>query len=278
MKKMRIKQWLSVLMAAAVTAGGLNIPSNPVFAATEVIEDSGDRDVNFNMDWKFALDETDSMEAGGLDYDDSEWEDIQIPHDFSITQEQSNQYEAESGFFPGGTGWYRKYVVFPTSYINKTVVLNFDGVYNNAYVYVNGEKIGEHHYGYTDFSFDISDRIICDGRTENVIAVKAVNEFPSSRWYSGSGIYRDVMLVVTDPLHVAKNGTYVTTPNLEAQKDGAVDVHIETTVQNDNSLGADADVRTTIEDANGLVVSNTVGQDSISVPAEIGRASCRERV
>ncbi len=271
MKNKCIRKWVSVFLASAIAMTGLPVPFAPVALKaaenTTVVLDTGDRTVNFNPDWKFILDSEGNMKADGIDYDDSAWENVSVPHDFSITQEQSNDYEAESGFFPGGTGWYRKTAVFPSSYAGKTIVLNFDSVYNNAYVYINGEKVGEHHYGYTDFSFDITDLVSCDGKTENVIAVKAVNEFPSSRWYSGSGIYRDVTLVVTDPVHVAKNGTYVTTPDLAEQKDGAVDVQIETTVQNDKGSDTAASVRTTIEDADGRVVSDAVGQDNVSVPA-----------
>lgn len=87
----------------------------------------------------------------------------------------------------------------------------FDGVYQNAYVYVNGKQVGENHYGYISFAFDISKYLVCDGLTDNVIAVKVVNKLPSSRWYSGSGIYRDVKLIVADQIHVSQNGTQITT-------------------------------------------------------------------
>ncbi len=269
MKSKRIRQWISILMAAALTLGSPVIPiDNDVTAnAAEAVTltESNDREINFNKDWKFFLDENgekdNAIDASAANYDDSSWEDVQIPHDFSISEEFSNDYEAESGFLPGGTGWYRKNVIFPASYSGKSVILNFDGVYNNAYVYVNGTKLGEHHYGYTNFSFDISDEITCDGNTENVIAVKAVSEFPSSRWYSGAGIYRDVTLTVADPIHVSLNGTYVTTPNLESEQNGDVTVNVETTVQNDSSASASVSVRTTIQDAEGNAVSELVSDD-----------------
>lgn len=73
---------------------------------------------------------------------------------------------------PGGTGWYRKNFTLPSDYAGKSIVLNFDGSYNHTYVYVNGTKVGENHYGYNDFAFDISKHLICDGKTENVISVK----------------------------------------------------------------------------------------------------------
>ena len=279
MKNKRMKQWLSVLMAAVLTLGSPAITADSAQAAettAEILQDSTDREINFNKDWKFLFDETEHVDAGGKDYNDSSWENVQIPHDFSITQEFSNDYEAESGFLPGGTGWYRKNVVFPASYGGKSVILNFDGVYNNAYVYINGTKIGEHHYGYTNFSFDISDLITCDGTSENVIAVKAVSEFPSSRWYSGAGIYRDVTLTVADPVHVGLNGTYVTTPQLEAQKDGDVTVKVETTVQNDSNTQINAAVRTTILDAKGTTVSKSPAENTLSIAAENSEKQTQE--
>lgn len=271
MKNKRIRRWLSILMAAALTLGSPVIPVNTAVTAQAaeavVLAETDEREINFNKDWKFFLDESEKEDASASNYDDSSWEDVNLPHDFQITEEFSNNYEAESGFLPGGTGWYRKTVVFPASYAGKSVILNFDGVYNNAYVYVNGTKLGEHHYGYTNFSFDISDQITCDGSSENVIAVKAVNEFPSSRWYSGSGIYRDVTLTVANPVHVSLNGTYVTTPDLETQKDGDVTVKAVTTVQNDGSAQVSASVSTTIEDSEGKVVSKAAVENTLNVEA-----------
>ena len=145
--------------------------------------------------------------------------------------------------------------------------VKLDGIHDHAYVYVNGTKVGEHHYGYTNFAFDISDLLVCDGETKNVIAVKAVNQFPSSRWYSGSGIYRDVTLTVTDPVHVAMDGTYVTTPDLEEQQDGDVTVQVETIVRNDSAEAVDASVRTTILDDQDQPVSDPV-TEIVSVDAE----------
>lgn len=263
MKPKQRRRWLSWLLATAVVFGNFSVPAAaaPVSADAAVFAETAEneREVNFNTDWKFQLGDTEGAEQ--IDFDDSAWEEELLPHDFSITQEYSNDYEAESGFLPGGTGWYRKSVVLPKEYAGKSLVLNFDGVYNHAYVYVNGEKLGENHYGYNDFSFDISDYVTCDGSTENVIAVKAVCTFPSSRWYSGAGIYRDVKLVVTDAVHVSKNGTYVTTPNLEEEQYGDVTVNVETKVQNDGSASANAVVRTTVLDADGYEVSDPVSSD-----------------
>ena len=106
----------------------------------------------------------------------------------------------------------------------------------NHEVYVNGKLVGEHNYGYTAFAFDITDELICDGESENVIAVKVKNPIPSSRWYSGSGIYRDVTLTVTDSIHVSHLGTTVTTPEIQTQQGGNVDVVVETDANLDSGL------------------------------------------
>lgn len=208
------------------------------------------RQTNFNSGWKFYLGT--SSTAQNKNFDDSKWKNVILPHDFSISQAYTTRGEAESGFLPGGTGWYRKTFTLPAADEGKRIVLNFDGVYSDAYVYVNGTSVGENHYGYSSFAFDISDYVTCDGATENVIAVKAVNTIPSSRWYSGSGIYRDVTLMVTDPIHVSWHGTYVTTPNIQ-KGDGTVQAAVE--VSNETSKAATVTVSNTVYNSDGEAVS-----------------------
>ena len=218
--KHRFNKLLAVMLAASLcvtvlprAAAGASDNDGVSFTEPEVVKVSAvkeERETNFNEGWKFNLGDVNG--AQNMGYNDAAWKDITIPHDFSIFQNFTSSGEAESGYLPGGTGWYRKTFTLPESFEGKTILLNFDGVYSDAYVYVNGTQVGEHHYGYTTFAFDISDALTCDGATQNLIAVKAVNNIPSSRWYSGSGIYRDVTLVVTEPVHVDLNGTTVTTP------------------------------------------------------------------
>lgn len=168
-----------------------------------------------------------------------------LPHDYSIDQGFSTAApaEQESGYVLGGTGWYRKSFTLDESMQGKTVSIDFDGVYMNATVYLNGEKLGTHPYGYTPFSFVLPQDKLKFGSEENVITVKVDHKQPSSRWYSGSGIYRDVKLTVADPVHVANYGTTVTTPDIESGK-GTVSVVTE--VQNDSSEAADVSVKQTV--------------------------------
>lgn len=207
----------------------------------KVISNELSRENDFNKDWKFYLGDNNS--ASNQSFDDSSWDDVDLPHDFSIIQAYTSSGEAESGFLPGGIGWYRKSFAMPASAKGKNVLLNFDGVYSDAYVYVNGTYVGEHHYGYTSFAFDITEYLTCDGSTENIVAVKAVNNIPTSRWYSGSGIYRDVTLIVTEDVHVDLNGTRVTTPSI-ANNDGTVNVAVE--IVNNGASDASVTVTNTV--------------------------------
>lgn len=187
------------------------------------------RSQNFNENWKFLL--GDAGNAQEISFDDSRWRDITLPHDYSIEQGYSPNMEAESGYLPGGIGWYRKNFTVPTSTANKQIRVDFDGVYMDATIYINGKEIGNHPYGYSPFSFDLTPYLNFGG--DNVIAVKVNHQTPSSRWYSGSGIYRDVKLTITPMVHETVYGTKISTPNLESSHSGNVDVHAETSVKNE---------------------------------------------
>ena len=221
----------------------------------------GERSTIFNQNWKFF--KGDPAGASETNFNDSSWRVLNLPHDWSIEDDFTVEGEAESGFLLGGTGWYRKHFVVPEKFNGKDFTLNFDGVYMNAEVYVNGKKLGSHNYGYTAFAFDITDELICDGITENVISVKVSNPTPSSRWYSGSGIYRDVTLSVTDSIHVGYLGTTVTTPKLEDQKSGNVDVNVKTTIENESLSDSEVTLKTTIINNDGKEVSTPVSEKKV---------------
>lgn len=272
MKKRTIRRWFSSVLAGILLVANLSIPvyaeenesgtiaGEPVTVqVSSGVQDS--RKMNFNEGWKFYLGTSGS--AQNQNFDDSGWESVDLPHDFSISQSYTASGEAESGFLPGGTGWYRKSFTLPQSYEGKTVVLNFDGAYSDSTVYVNGTQVGENHYGYNSFAFDITDYLTCDGVSENVVAVKVVNNIPSSRWYSGSGIYRDVTLIATEPVHVGLNGTYVTTPEISGGN-GAVDAEID--VVNDGDAAAEVTVRSTVYTQNGETASDTA-ETTVNVEA-----------
>ncbi|MBD3948334.1 Ig-like domain-containing protein [Tuanshanicoccus lijuaniae] len=190
----------------------------------------GQRETNFNRNWRIS--NGDVVDGEKEDLDVSNWRLIDLPNDFSIEKEPSTKNEAESGFYPGGTQWYRKNFVLSKEYLNKELSLSFDGSYMTTEVYVNGKKVGEHKNGYSPFNMNLTEYLHRDGKTENQIALKVTNETPSSRWYSGSGIYRDVSLVVTDKVHVSHNGVTVTAPQLKEQANADVDVNVKANVTN----------------------------------------------
>ena len=259
--KKRMKQLMAVMLSVALCvpaipgAYGYAATSGTTFTQEEEIALSGlgsERSTLFNDGWKFSL--SDPSGAESTSFNDGSWDAVTLPHDFSISQNFTTSGEAESGFLPGGTGWYRKSFTVPSGCDGKSVILSFDGVYQNAYVYVNGKQVGENHYGYTSFAFDISKYLVCDGLTDNVIAVKVVNKLPSSRWYSGSGIYRDVKLIVADQIHVIQNGTQITTPDIE---NGVGTVSAKVKVANSGTSSANITVRNTVYDIKGQKVSES---------------------
>ncbi|MDX3245213.1 glycoside hydrolase family 2 TIM barrel-domain containing protein [Streptomyces sp. ME18-1-4] len=254
----------SVLLAstAAPAAGALLGP--PAQAAEAAARALGRRTVALRDGWRFALvnpggitDPTGQYaDAAAPGYDDSAWREVAVPHDWSIEQTPTTQNGTTSGtgFFPGGLGWYRLAFTLPPAQAGKRISVEFDGVYMDSSVYCNGAEVGHHPYGYTGFAFDLTGLLHTDGVTENVLAVKVQNRLPSSRWYSGSGIYREARLVVTEPVHVARWGTYVTTPEVTGER--AV-VRVETSVVNASGTGADVEVVSRILARNGRTVART---------------------
>ena len=191
-----------------------------------------DRKVEFNQNWHFKLN-ANAKDAVKPDADVSSWKKLDLPHDWSIYNDFDHDSPAqnEGGQLNGGDAWYRKTFKLDEEDLNKNVRITFDGVYMDSQVYVNGQLVGHYPNGYNQFSYDITDYLHKDGR-ENVVAVHAINKQPSSRWYSGSGIYRDVTLQVTDKVHTEKNGTTILTPDLEKQQNGKVDTHVTSKIVN----------------------------------------------
>ncbi len=197
--------------------------------------------------WKFVLGDPDGAETTA--FPDSTWRTVDLPHDWSIEGRpaKDNPTGAGGGFFPAGIGWYRKAFSVPADWRGKRVSVEFDGVYRDATVYLNGRKLGTHAYGYTSFTFDLTPDLNFTG--PNVLAVRVDNSAqPNSRWYSGSGIYRHVRVVVTEPTHVAHWGVFVTTPMVS---DGSAIVSVQTKVSNDSAKSSEVTVQTTFYDRSG---------------------------
>ncbi|MFF8018809.1 glycoside hydrolase family 2 TIM barrel-domain containing protein [Streptomyces sp. NPDC007929] len=253
----------SVLLAsAAAPAAGTLLGAPETWAAEQGPDASGRRTVALRDGWRFALvnpggttDPTGAYADAHLPgHDDSGWREIAVPHDWSIEQTPTTEHDTTSGtgFLPGGLGWYRLAFTLPPGVAGKRVSVEFDGVYMDSTVHCNGEEAGRHPYGYTGFALDLTDLVHTDGTTENVIAVEVRNRLPSSRWYSGSGIYREARLVITEPVHVARWGTRVTTPEISAAR-GVV--RVSTSVVNASGAGADVEVVSRITDPTGRTVA-----------------------
>ena len=273
---MRRKNWLSGLLAAAICVNVFSVgalaaePVQPRSTDTQSASaeetvyvnsyNGSDRSILFDENWKFNLGEANGAEAPT--YNDSAWRTVDLPHDYSIEQEYTTSGEAESGYLPGGTGWYRKSFTVSSTWADRRVSIDFGGVYMNATVYLNGEQLGTHPYGYTPFSFELpADKLKYNG--ENVIAVKVENKIPSSRWYSGSGIYRSVHLTVTDPVHVARYGTTVTTTNAGA-------VTVKTQVQNNGANAVSVTVQNKIYESGGTEpVATGAASTAVSIDAGV---------
>ena len=216
--------------------------STPEVVYSSAVDSKQNRTSDFDANWKFML--SDSVQAPDPAFDDSAWQQVDLPHDYSITQKYSQSNEAESAYLPGGTGWYRKSFTIDRDLAGKRIAINFDGVYMNATVWFNGVKLGTHPYGYSPFSFDLTGNAKFGG--ENTIVVKVENRLPSSRWYSGSGIYRDVTLTVTDGVHVGNNGVAIKTPSLATQNGGNVTMNLTTKVANDTEAAANITLKQTV--------------------------------
>jgi beta-galactosidase len=210
------------------------------------------QELNFNSGWKFSLGDQASWSSAELN--DKNWRTLDLPHDWSIEGKFDKNHPATvgGGALPGGTGWYRKQFQVPASAKGKYIAIDFDGVYRNSEVWINGHYLGKRPNGYVAFRYDLSRYLRYGGM--NTLAVKVDNaKQPNSRWYSGSGIYRDVKLVTLNPVHVEQWGSYVTTP---AVTDLAAKVQVELRV---NAAGKKqvAEVRTLILDAAKKVVAST---------------------
>jgi beta-galactosidase len=202
------------------------------------------QELTADASWKFFLGDTPGAEAQS--FKDSGWRRVDLPHDWSIEgrPDKDNPTGSGGGFFPAGVGWYRRTFDAPGDWRGKRVSVEFDGVYRGAAVYLNGRKLGTHPYGYTSFTFDLTPDLHLT--SSNVLAVRVDNSAqPNSRWYSGSGIYRHVRFVVTDPTHVAHWGVFVTTPKVS---DESAIVSIQTKVANESTKQAGVTVETTLYD------------------------------
>jgi beta-galactosidase len=206
--------------------------------------------LSMDAHWRFML--GDPADAAKADFDDAAWRQVDLPHDWSIEGKFDPKAPTggAGGFLPTGVGWYRRSFVAPTDWRDRQVAVEFEGVYMNADVFLNGEHLASHPYGYTSFPVDLRGHLKI-GQT-NVLAVRVDNsQQPNTRWYSGSGIYRHVWIDVNGPLHLAGDvgrGVFFTTTQASTQK---ANVHAHTTVANDSTANSIITVQTALMSPDG---------------------------
>ncbi len=191
---------------------------------------------NFNFDWKFY--KGDIANGQAPDLDDSGWRILDLPHDWSIEGIFNKAYASSTGFLPAGIGWYRKSFSIPANEKNRKIFISFDGIYNNSEVWINGTYLGKRPNGYISFQYDLTPYII-PGK-ENLIAVKVDHsKYGDSRWYTGSGIYRDVNLIFTSQLHIKQWGVLAATKDVSVEK---ASLNIEVSIINESGKTSDVTV------------------------------------
>jgi beta-galactosidase len=223
--------------------------------------------ISFNKGWKFYL--GDDANAKEEKFDDNKWRNLNLPHDWSIELpfDKDSPTGNGGGALRGGTGWYRKTFMMPASAKNKFVAITFDGVYRNSEVWINGHYLGKRPYGYSSFQYDLSPYIKY-GNEKNVMAVRVDNsQQPNSRWYSGSGIYRNVWLTTADKLHVPNWGTYVTTP--EVSENLAI-VALENKIENQYEEYKNYVVKSTVYDAGGKPITGAISKFNQQPKSTVG--------
>lgn len=216
--------------------------------------------IKLTKNWKFIL--SDQPQFREPTYHDSAWRTLNLPHDWSIEGQFSKDNPATpgGGALPGGVGWYRKsFHIHPVD-SGKQVYVQFDGIYRNSEVWINGHFLGKRPNGYISFAYDLTPYLRFGG--ENLLAVRVDNsEQPNSRWYSGSGIYRNVWLIKTDKVHVALWGTYVTTPAVSKKE---ASLQIETTLENKAATARNILLKSVLINRTGEVIISV--DDSVSLP------------
>jgi beta-galactosidase len=231
-------------------------------SGVNAVRSSGERRQSFNTGWRFFKGEAPGAEAPA--FQDSSWRALDLPHDWAIEGPFDPKANPHTGALPiFGTGWYRKHFTVPDALKGRYLTVEFDGAMANSKVWLNGQELGGRPYGYIGFSVDLTPYLKFGG-ADNVLAVQLTPEDHSSRWYPGAGIYRNVWLDITGPVHVARWGTYVTTPQVS---DEQATVQVKTEVRNRTNAADNVVLRTTVLDAGGKEVARQTNQMALSAAA-----------
>jgi beta-galactosidase len=259
------------------------------FSIAAIAAAAGPPRIHETLDFGWRFLQGDDTNAISPAFDDSAWRTVTLPHDWSIEGDfnRTNAMSAASGYLPSGIGWYRRTFTVPPAWNGKRVMIEFEGVYMNADVWLNGEHLGFHPYGYTEFHYDVTPQLKMAGTNTydptasyfvnvspqlktggiNTLVVKVDNSRQlNSRWYSGSGIYRHVWLTVTDPVHIAPWGVYVTTPQVSAAR---AQVQVQTAVRNDSDAAHSVSLQTRLMNPSGNSAGTANMQMSVPAHGEV---------
>ena len=207
----------------------------------------------FNFGWKFHA--GDLKDAYSVNYDDSSWRVLDLPHDFQIEQPWDKGAGGARGFKAMGTGWYRKTFKADPEWKGKRVLLDFEGIMLIGDVWVNGQKVGGTDYGYIGFETDITKLLRYDA--DNVVAVSAsTGKKGGSRWYTGGGLFRDVHLLVKDYVSIARHGVFISTPKITEQ---SADINVQVEVEGISGKQLDVEINARIYSPKGELVTETKG-------------------
>lgn len=210
-----------------------------------------------NDNWKFNLQET--PDAKNVVFDDTKWQSVNVPHDWSVKGQLSPTLASCTGYLPGGIGWYRKSINIPQSKAGEKVYLYFEGVYNRSEVFINGKSLGKRPNGYISFAYDATPFVKFGG--ENTISVRVDHsQSADSRWYTGSGIYRNVWLVYANPVHIAQWGVYA----YPEVKKGAGTLNIEVDVENGSASKSTLTVVNELFSKDGKSVGKTTSKVEVA--------------
>lgn len=208
----------------------------------------------FNFGWKFQS--GDLKDAQSIEYNDSDWRVLDLPHDFQIEQPWDESAGGARGFKAMGTGWYRKAFKADSAWKDKRVLLDIEGIMLVGDVWVNGQKVGSTDYGYLGFESDITKQLKYDA--ENIIAVRAsTGKQGASRWYTGGGLFRDVHLVVKNPVAIARNGVFISTPKITEQN---ADVSVQVELEGIRGKSLDIEINAKIMAPDGRLIAETKEQ------------------
>jgi beta-galactosidase/beta-glucuronidase len=205
----------------------------------------------FNNDWKFRRGIDTDASARTLDIAD--WETVSLPHDWSIEGPFDARWASATGYLPGGLGWYRKSFTVPDNWLSGKIYIHFDGIYCNSTVWVNGHHVGDRPNGFIPTRYEITNFLLPPGEA-NVVVVRCDHtHYGDSRWYTGSGINRNVYLVATGLVHVKQWGVFATTTNVTEER---ANVHVQATVQNHTSTDVDIEIEHALIDPSGEQIAS----------------------